>query len=113
PKIFYVNWFRKDADGKFLWPGYGENSRVLEWVCRRVDGEGEIVETPIGYVPAPGDLNTEGLDINDADLEQLLTVDPELVKAELPQVKEFLGQFGDRLPNEIRVQLDTLERKLA
>ena len=77
PKIFYVNWFRKDADGQFLWPGFGENSRVLEWVFRRCDGEGEAVETPIGLVPAEGDLNTDGLDLDPAALRELLTVDEE------------------------------------
>ncbi len=113
PKIFYVNWFRKDDDGKFLWPGYGENSRVLEWICRRVDGEAEAVETPVGFVPAAGDLNLDGLEIDTAALEQLLSVDTERLKAELPQVKEFLGQFGGRLPAEIQAQLDALESKLG
>ena len=75
PKIFYVNWFRKGADGRFLWPGFGENSRVLEWVFRRCDGDAEAVETPIGLVPAEGDLNTEGLDIDPDDLAEVLRVD--------------------------------------
>ena len=73
PRVFYVNWFRKDADGKFLWPGFGENSRVLEWVFRRCDGEGEAVETPIGLLPAEGEINTEGLDISAEAMEELLT----------------------------------------
>jgi phosphoenolpyruvate carboxykinase (GTP) len=112
PRIFYVNWFRKDDDGKFLWPGFGDNSRVLEWVFRRCDGEGEAVDTPIGRVPAEGDLNLDGLDLSQDALHRLLTVDPESVKAELPQVKEHLAKFGDRLPAEIRRQFDALEDRL-
>jgi phosphoenolpyruvate carboxykinase (GTP) len=113
PKVFYVNWFRKDEDGGFLWPGYGENSRVLEWVFRRCDGEGEAVETPIGLVPTPGDLNTDGLKIADGALETVLTVDPEAVKAELPQVEEHLAKFGDRLPAAVREQLEALRSRLG
>ena len=81
PKVFYVNWFRKDADGEFLWPGFGENSRVLAWVFRRCDGDGETVETPIGLVPTPGGLDTEGLDVSDEQLEALLTVDEDKLRA--------------------------------
>src|SRR5207237_7840870 len=77
PRIFYVNWFRKDADGKFLWPGFGENSRVLEWVFERVNGGGDAVETPIGYVPAPGAIPSDGLDLSDAEMTELLRVDIE------------------------------------
>src|SRR5205823_13288208 len=77
PKIFYVNWFRKGPDGKFLWPGFGENSRVLEWVFERVNGRGGAVQTPIGYVPGPGDIPTEGLDLSDTALAELLKVDSE------------------------------------
>jgi phosphoenolpyruvate carboxykinase (GTP) len=113
PKIFYVNWFRKDEEGKFMWPGFGENSRVLEWICRRVDGEVESVETPIGNVPKIEDFNLDGLNLDAAALEELLKVDPELVKAELPQVKEFLAKFGDHLPSEIKQQLDDLESQLG
>ncbi|WP_210493865.1 phosphoenolpyruvate carboxykinase (GTP) [Patulibacter sp. SYSU D01012] len=113
PKIFYVNWFRKDDDGHFLWPGFGENSRVLEWIFRRCDGEGEVVETPIGLVPTADDLNTEGLDLPREDLEHVLAVDPEAVKAELPQIRTHLEQFGDRLPAAIRLQLESLEQRLG
>ena len=113
PRIFYVNWFRKGDDGKFLWPGFGENSRVLEWVFRRCDGEGEAVDTPIGRVPAEGDLNVAGLDIDPGALRQLLTVDEEAVKAEIPQVREHLAKFGDDLPSEISAQLDRLEQRLG
>ena len=112
PRIFVVNWFRKDADGKFIWPGFGENSRVLEWVFRRCAGEGETVETPIGLVPADGEINTDGLSISDEEMRELLTVDPEALRAQLPQVEEFLGKFGDKLPDEVRAQLDSLKQRL-
>src|SRR5918994_3694924 len=101
PKVFYVNWFRKDEDAKFLWPGFGENSRVLAYVFRRCDGEGETAETPIGLVPAPGELDTSGLDISDEQLQALLTVDEGKLKAEIEQVKEYLAMFGDDLPSEV------------
>jgi phosphoenolpyruvate carboxykinase (GTP) len=113
PRIFLVNWFRKDEEGKFLWPGFGENSRVLEWVFRRCDGEGEARETPIGLVPPPSDLNTEGLRIEASALEELLSVDSEQVAAQLRQVEEFLAKFGDSLPEGIRDQLDALKQRLG
>ncbi len=113
PKIFYVNWFRKGDDGKFLWPGFGENSRVLEWVFRRCDGAVDGVETPIGLVPAVSDLDVEGLDIDAGALEQLLTVDESAVKAELPQVREHLEKFGADLPGTLRDELEKLEARLA
>jgi phosphoenolpyruvate carboxykinase (GTP) len=113
PKAFYVNWFRKDEGGRFLWPGFGENSRVLEWVFRRCDGEGETVETPLGLVPADGELNVDGLDIDAGALTELLRVDPDALRAQLPQVKEHLAKFGAQLPQEIRAQLDQLEQRLG
>jgi phosphoenolpyruvate carboxykinase (GTP) len=113
PKIFYVNWFRKDEDGKFLWPGFGENSRVLEWIFRRIDGDVEAVATPIGNVPAPGTLNTEGLDISEEQVAALLAVDEDAVKAELPQVEEFLAKFGDHLPAAMTRQMDELKAALG
>jgi phosphoenolpyruvate carboxykinase (GTP) len=113
PKVFYVNWFRKDADGKFIWPGFGENSRVLEWIFRRCDGEAEAAETPIGLVPAPGELNVEGLDLAPDALQELLTVDAAQVKEELPQVQEHLAKFGDRLPAPVHAQLEALEQRLG
>jgi phosphoenolpyruvate carboxykinase (GTP) len=113
PKIFYVNWFRKDEQGNFMWPGFGENSRVLEWVCRRLTGDVEAIETPLGFVPRAEDLNLDGLKLDIATLEKLLTVDNELVKAELPQVKEFLAKLGERLPDEMNQQVAALEEKLA
>ena len=113
PRVFYVNWFRKDEDGHFMWPGFGENSRVLEWVFRRCDGEVEGVETPIGLVPAVSDLDIEGLQIDAAAVEQLLTVDEAAVKAELPQVREHLEKFGSDLPGTLRDELEKLEARLG
>ncbi len=112
PKVFLVNWFRKDERGKFIWPGFGENSRVLEWICRRCDGEGETVETPIGLVPAEGEITLDGLDVSDEQMRELLRVDADGVREQLPQVEEFLAQFGDRLPAEIGEQLEALKRRL-
>ena len=113
PRIFYVNWFRKNADGKFLWPGFGENSRVLEWVFRRCEGSAEAVETPIGLLPADGGINTEGLNISEQAMRELLSVDEDLVREQLPQLKEHLAQFGDKLPVEISRQLQALEERLG
>jgi len=113
PRIFYVNWFRKDADGKFLWPGFGENSRVLEWVFRRCEGSAAAVETAIGLLPAEGAINTEGLNIDAEAMRELLSVDEGLVRDQLPQVKEHFAQFGDKLPDALAQQLEALEARLA
>jgi phosphoenolpyruvate carboxykinase (GTP) len=113
PRIFYVNWFRKDADGKFLWPGFGENSRVLAWIVRRCEGKAEAVETPIGLVPRPEDLDTSGLDISAEALSELLTVEEGPLRDEIPQIREHFAQFGDELPAELRAQFDALEAKLS
>ncbi len=113
PRVFYVNWFRKDGDGKYIWPGFGENSRVLAWIFRRCDGQGEVDETPIGLVPKAADLPTEGLDLSDEDLQALLTVDEAKLKSELEQVKEHLAKFGGDLPEEVTAQLNKLEERLA
>ena len=113
PKIFYVNWFRKDADGRWLWPGFGENSRVLEWVFRRCDGAAGGTETAIGTLPVASDLNIDGLDIDAADLSELLKVDPAEWKAELPSIEEHLDNLGERLPDEMRSQLAALSERLG
>ena len=115
PKIFYVNWFRKDEDGKFLWPGFGENSRVLAWIFRRCDGAAEASETEIGMVPpvGQGGIETAGLDISEDAMSQLLEVDPALWKQQLPQMHEHYARFGDRLPDEMRAQLEQLEQRLG
>ena len=112
PRIFYVNWFRKDADGKFIWPGFGENSRVLEYIFRRCNGEGETVETSIGLVPAPGELNLAGLDVSEDDVSELLAVDDNALREELSQVRDHLAKFGDDLPEQITTQLDALQKRL-
>ena len=113
PKIFYVNWFRKADDGHWLWPGYGENSRVLEWVFERTAGRGQAVETPIGYVPAPGALNVDGLDLPEADLELLLAVNSDEWRREVPLIRQHFAQFADRLPAGLAEQVDDLERRLG
>jgi phosphoenolpyruvate carboxykinase (GTP) len=111
PRIFQVNWFRKDADGRFLWPGFGENSRVLAWVFRRCDGEAEAEETPIGRVPAAGALDTRGLD-PDA-VAAALRIDLDEIRAEFPQMEAHFARFGDKLPAPLRAQLEALEARLA
>jgi len=113
PRIFYVNWFRKDEDGGFLWPGFGDNSRVLKWIFQRCDGEAEATETPIGLVPAADAIDTAGLEISTDAMDELLTVDPELVRAQLPQVEEHLARFGASLPDELRSQFEALKQRLA
>jgi phosphoenolpyruvate carboxykinase (GTP) len=112
PKIFIVNWFRKDDEGSFLWPGFGENIRVLDWIVRRCNGEGEAAETEIGLVPPPGDIDTEGLEIAPEAMEQLLAVDVEQNRQQLHQIEAHLSQFGDRLPKQVRAQLEALEKRL-
>jgi phosphoenolpyruvate carboxykinase (GTP) len=101
PKIFNVNWFRKGADGKFLWPGYGENVRVLKWILERVEGRGKATETPIGFVPTPDALTLDGLDISEEAVAELLRVDSGDWLRECEETKAFLGQFGDRLPRQL------------
>ena len=112
PRIFYVNWFRKTSDGKWLWPGYGENSRVLKWICERIDGTAKAVETPIGYVPAPGAIDLSGLDVSDGDMEELLRVDVNAWLQEVESIKKHYSQFGDRLPQGLRAELNALEERL-
>ena len=112
PKVFMVNWFRKDESGRFLWPGFGENSRVLAWVFERCDGQAAAQDTPIGRVPAEGALHTEGLDIAPEDMAKVLDVDPEEWKAQLPRIREHYATFGDDLPDELARQLEVLEQRL-
>ncbi len=112
PRIFYVNWFRRDPDGRFLWPGFGDNARVLEWVFERVRGSGDATRTPIGWVPTPEAIDVRGLDIPRRDLEMLLEVDPEDWKAELPMIQEHFARFGDRLPEALDDQLRLLAERL-
>ena len=113
PRIFYVNWFRKDTDGNWLWPGFGENSRVLKWICGRIEGTADAVETPIGYVPTPDGLDLNGLDVPDAHVKELLSVNANDWRAELPDIREFYAGFGDRLPQELLTELNALEQRLS
>ncbi|MCE2764794.1 MAG: phosphoenolpyruvate carboxykinase (GTP) [Ilumatobacteraceae bacterium] len=112
PQIFFVNWFRRDEDGRFLWPGYGENSRVLKWVFERVNGSVDAVKTPIGLLPAAGSLDLNGLDVSKDDLDELLKVDAEGWKSALPQIKDHYAQFGPKLPAKLTAQLDSLAAAL-
>jgi phosphoenolpyruvate carboxykinase (GTP) len=113
PKIFYVNWFRKADDGRWLWPGYGENSRVLEWVFERVAGRADAVDTPIGYVPTSSSINVEGLDVTPADMAELLTVHDDEWRLEVPSIRAHFAQFEDRLPTQLTAQVNDLEARLA
>ena len=112
PKIFYVNWFRKSPEGKFVWPGFGENSRVLKWVVERCAGQGHAEQTAIGKMPTPDDLDTTGLNLPDSDLKDILSVDVDGWLSELDNVKEHYAQFGDQLPDRLARQLDRLESRL-
>ena len=113
PKLFYVNWFRKNADGKFIWPGFGDNARVLKWVLQRIDGQGDAAETAIGMVPTRDALDVSGLDIGDAELEELLKVDVEEWRSELALIEEHYDSIGERLPSEMRGQLGRLAERLG
>jgi phosphoenolpyruvate carboxykinase (GTP) len=112
PRIFQVNWFRKDADGRFLWPGFGENSRVLAWIAERCEGTADAVESPIGLLPSAGALHVENLELSAAALDSLLAVDVAGWKAELPGMAAYFASFGDRLPPALLTQLDDLRARL-
>ena len=104
PKLFYVNWFRKGADGKFLWPGYGENLRVLEWIIGRCEGRAQAEETPIGHVPRKRDLRIDGLRLGDRALDMLLDVDPEGWRNEIADIGKYLDSFGTRMPGKLKAE---------
>lgn len=112
PKVFYVNWFRKNEEGKWLWPGFGENGRILKWVCERVEGKGEVVETPIGNLPTADSIDLSGLDIPAQDMAELLKVDANDWLAVIPQMEEHYARFGDKLPAELKAQLEALKARL-
>jgi phosphoenolpyruvate carboxykinase (GTP) len=112
PRIYYVNWFRKSAEGEFMWPGFGDNGRVLKWVFERVSGKAEGRQTPIGVVPAPGELDLSGLVLDEEDASELLAVDVEGWLAEIPLIREYYAQFGAKLPAAMLAQLDALEQRL-
>jgi len=113
PKIFRVNWFRRDADGKFLWPGYGENVRVLKWIVERIRGTARADETPVGYVPAPGALDTNGLNVTPDRVKEALRVDAGEWLAALDDLGQFYGEFGPRLPAPIAKSLAETRRKFG
>ena len=112
PKIFQVNWFRKDEEGNWLWPGFGDNARVLKWVVERLDGDAEAVETPVGYVPAPGAIDTTGLAMSEEQVAKALKVDVEEWRKELPLIEEWFAKFGDKLPSQLADELATLKANL-
>ena len=113
PKIFYVNWFRKSPDGKWLWPGFGENSRVLKWMCERIEGKADGAETPVGIVPKAGDLDVSGLEISESEMAELLRIDVDGWKSEVPEIEEFLNKAGDRLPARMQNQLAELKKRVG
>ena len=113
PKIFYVNWFRKDEDGGWLWPGFGENSRVLKWIVERISEKSDAVETPIGYTPAAGAIDISGIDVTDAQMEELLDVDIDEWLNEIESIREHYERFEDRLPKALYDELDALETRLC
>jgi len=112
PKIFYVNWFRKDENGKWLWLEFGDNSRVLKWIFERVSGRGNAVHTPIGFMPTPDAIDIDGLDVPTMDMEELLTVNKDEWNKEIASVKEYYAGFGDKLPAELTAQLAALEERM-
>jgi len=113
PKIFQVNWFRKNEAGKFMWPGFGENLRVLEWMLKRVTGQVDAVDTPVGFLPKAADLNTEGLGLDEATLQQLVTIDREGWKAEMASIGEYLDGFGERTPHALKAERARIAARLA
>jgi phosphoenolpyruvate carboxykinase (GTP) len=113
PRIFRVNWFRRGADGKFLWPGFGENVRVLKWILERVQGGDHAAETPIGLVPTTDALTLEGLNISRSTMEELLSVDPDDWRREAEETKSFFAQFGDRLPAELTKEHAALTKRVG
>ncbi|HEY1375104.1 MAG TPA: phosphoenolpyruvate carboxykinase (GTP) [Candidatus Binatia bacterium] len=112
PRIFYVNWFRRSPDGQWLWPGFGDNSRVLKWMCERLEGKAEAKKTPIGYLPNETDIDLRGLEIPPQNIKELLRVDVPAWKAEIPDIEKHFKQFGDRLPQRLRKQLKQLVERL-
>jgi phosphoenolpyruvate carboxykinase (GTP) len=113
PKIFHVNWFRKNAAGKFMWPGYSDNSRVLKWIFERCDDRAPAVETAIGRLPAEGALDTQGMNIDPTDLKALTSVDTDGWKAEVPSIREHFAMFGAKLPPELDDELNALAQRLG
>jgi phosphoenolpyruvate carboxykinase (GTP) len=113
PKLFNVNWFRRDATGKFLWPGYGDNLRVMEWIIKRCSGAVGASESAIGYLPRPGDLNLKGVDVNEDTMRELLAVLPAAWRKEAAEMRDYLREFGARAPTEMSAELDEIEKRLG
>jgi len=112
PRIFFVNWFRKSSDGKFLWPGFSDNSRVLKWMCERVDGKVDAQDSPIGLMPKEGDLDLKGLQVSSEEMDELMKVDPAELKAVIPEIEQHFATFGDRLPERLKKQLADYKARL-
>jgi len=113
PKIFYVNWFRKSQDGKFLWPGFSDNSRVLKWICERVDGRVGADTSPVGLLPKEGDLDLSGLTMPSDNIKELMSVNTAEWKAEIPDIEAHFASFGKRLPQTLKDQLEELRKRLG
>jgi len=113
PKIFNVNWFRTDENGEFIWPGYGENLRVLDWIVNRCEGKVDAVETAIGYEPKPEDINLEGMDFTVDQLKGILEIDKDLWRQEADGIEEYYKKFGDKVPRELRDELAALRKRLG
>lgn len=113
PRIFHVNWFRQDANGKFVWPGFGENLRVLRWILDRCEGQAEARETAVGHVPTPDSLDTQGLELDTSTLQSLLDIDAEQWQAEVAAIEEYLDSYGDRLPGALKTELNKIRERLA
>ena len=113
PAVFYVNWFRTSRDGRWLWPGFGENSRVLKWMCERIEGKVGAKETPIGNMPQGNDFDRAGLDLPAEDFAELMEVDVEAFKTDVTEAREYLTKFGDKVPPRLVAQLDALSQRLG
>jgi phosphoenolpyruvate carboxykinase (GTP) len=113
PRVFYVNWFRRDEDNSYLWPGFGENSRVLKWIAGRIDGTADAVETPVGYVPTPASLDLDGLDVSPDAVAKAVSVDADEWRAEIPLIEEWFDKLGDNVPAVLRTELDSLRARLG
>jgi phosphoenolpyruvate carboxykinase (GTP) len=109
PKIFYVNWFRRAKDGSFLWPGYGENSRILKWAIERIEGEADAIETPLGFAPAAGSIDVAGLAVSAESMADALHVDKSEWQEELPLIEEWFKKIGEKLPQEMQVEFEKLK----
>ena len=112
PKIFQVNWFKKSSDGKFLWPGFAENIRVLDWIIGRLEGSNQGQESLVGTVPRAGELKTAGIDVDQSTLDELLEIDPEAWSKEVESIKEFFEEFGERMPKQLFEELEKLEARV-